>query len=83
MIDLLASFLPRPPEGCAPPVLGTLTDALAAGLASLPDLTQALTCMPWLHTPSTPANMVRSQVDLNIRENSFMQQLQFNHEHSR
>ena len=56
MIDLLASFLPRPPEGCAPPVLGTLTDALAAGLASLPDLTQALTCMPWLHTPSTPAN---------------------------
>ena len=36
MIDLLASFLPRPPEGSAPPVLGTFTDALAAGLASLP-----------------------------------------------
>ena len=42
-----SSALPRPPEGCAPLVLGTLADALAAGLASLPDLAQAVNVNGW------------------------------------
>ena len=59
MIDLLSSYLPRPPEGSASPALAS---ALASSLACLPDLAQAclpaLTCMPWLQHSSTPANMV-------------------------
>ena len=47
MIDLLSSYLPRPPEGSASPALAS---ALALSLACLPELAQALTCLPWLHT---------------------------------